>query len=1353
MNDEPKQDEAEEPDREAEPESGPARRYAAFLGERLTELRPRDQPAVALPRGLLEPDANPEVEGGPPLGPMMMTPAVLALAAPAARPGFRRDRIQQFRAAQRRKLRAAARASIQPLALAGEAPPEPPEPPPANNWIPIGPSCLRRGQAGTMPTTSGRTQGISVAPGGSRVYIAAANGGVWRSEDTGRTWVSLMNAFDLNPTTVASDSLSCGALALVPGASAATDRLYVGSGEGHGVAFFGVGPIVSIDGGVNWVTEDVSPGSSPLAGSGFFALAVDPGNPDRVVAATRVGLYRREPAPGGGFHWDRKALAGFPSATPVASVVAAASGGLTTFYASLFGGGVFRSTDGATWTQAGTGYPAANVGRSSLAVRANDPSVVYALVVRANNNHLLGVYRLDVDDGAWHQVVGVPTGLFGPFPTQPGQGWYDLAIAVAPNDENRIYIGGSIVFSGGDWSAALYRCDVTVSTSAGSITGANCTAEFIGESVHADVHALTFAPGDANKLWVGCDGGVFYSTNPTGTGSSLFEARNTGLQTLTMEHLDQHPTEDAVVFCGSQDNGGDRFTGEEAWLYSAGGDCGYFVVNWNDPYKVLNTYVFGSVRRSTNGGTRYSYTPLNVPLDPGEQVLFYAPLAGTPFNPTAPAEADLVAFGSVRPWMSTTFGGGWQSIPDGDRSDDLVGPIRALAFATAAKLYAGTLNGGVYRFDMIGAAWSRTRIDTGVATNLPLDGPITDITIDPSDPTGDSIFIAFGGTGDFRHVWHFNGAHWTARSGPSAGAATALLDVQHNALATDPAHPSHLYVGADIGIWRSTDGGGSWQPYSEGLPDAAVIDLKLHEPRRLLRASTHGRGVWERTIDATAVAGIELYVRSTQLDQGRFPVINGLDDPTQQGKTVAHWRGPDIKLDTPDALGSYQFPLSGTIDFLHFVDTLSDDFQNVATHATAMIVTRVYVQVHNRGVTPAEGVRVMLLLANASAGLPPLPPNYWLSVQSGTPISTADWQTVGITTLDDVRVGFPKIAAFSLSSSLLPPPANLAGNNHHCVLVLVHHPADPYTSTQTNTDLNSIQERKAAHKNLTVVAFTGMPPQSPAPVVFPVRIHNAREIDPLLMRLVLRLNGYRGRFGLVTSGLRFDQGNEGPGRGLEPRDDLGTFQRWAQEHLDFLERNQGSEMPYNRDFAWQRAKDVQAALEEGVAFVATGEEDEVSLGPIVMEPRSHHTLFLILERPEDARLGESFPIEVLQVDAKNGDVIGGLEVRVDFVEEPKLEKYYLRLWRTWRLKSALIRAQLFDSEGRAFTPRDGARIELTRVSDDGRIVRLREMRWHKAWQVYYLVYKKPRLSRRLELRAKASIGDREVARETIELLG
>lgn len=1320
-----------------EPEGGPLARQRAFLEERTTTLRPvtpsgtvPDEEQEALSRRPATPQDEP---GGTSADEDLFDAARRALPE-----DFRARRLSQFRRMQEaHDPGLTERGSNEP----GEEPPippvqggsdgtapEPPVPPPAENWVPIGPSVLRQGQAGARPATSGRTPAIAVAPGGDRIYIGAANGGVWRTDNAGRTWHSLMDAFDLNPVNIASDSLSVGALALDP---FNPDRLFVGSGEGPGGAYFGVGPILTTNGGLSWTTEPTAAGSPGLSGSAFYALAVDPNNTDRVVAATYVGLYRREPDGSGGFHWVRK-MAGRWS-----SVVVASAGASTTFSASTSSGPVQSSADGHSWVAVGSGFPAADVGRVGLAVQPTNPGVVYALVSKNSNFHLLGVYRLNTAAGTWQQITGAPSTLFGPNLNQAGQGWYDLAIAVDPTNVNRIYLGGSIVLSGGDWSGSLYRCDITISGASVSMV-----ATYIGNSVHGDIHTIVFAPGDGNKLWVGCDGGVFSSTNPLGSGD-IFLARNTGLATLTMNYLGQHPTEDAVLFCGTQDNGGVRYTGEEAWLYSSGGDGGHTVINWADPYRVLTTYVFGGVNRSTDGGSRYSYSSVNVPLASGEQVLFYAPIAGTPPNPGIPGEAEIVAFGSVRPWITTNFGTSWTSIPTGGLAgDQLNGRIRSLAFASAQKLYAGTTAGGVYRFNQSGGSWTRTQINTiGGPNALPLAGVVTDIGVDPADPTGNSVYIAFGGTGDYRHVWHFNGSVWAQRSGPAAGSVNSLLDVQANAIAVDPANPTHVYLGADIGIWRSTNGGATWAPYSQGLPDAAVLDLRLHPGRRLLRAATHGRSVWERRIDSVSAAGVELYVRDTQLDQGRSTTVNGLPDPTNPAATVAHWRGPDIKLDTPDTSGNYQFPLTGDIDFHDFVDKLSDDFQNVATHAAATIVTRVYVQVHNRGVVPADNVRVMLLLANASAGLPPLPPGYESNVHSGTPINTAHWSTVGITTVNGVRAGFPKIAAYNLPSSMLPPPASLSGNDHHCVLAIVHHADDPFTSTTTMTDTLSRTDRKAAHKNLRVVQFTGTLPPA-MPLVVPVRLHNANGADELVTDLVVRLGGYRGRVRVLVPPLRTLEELRNAVHGVKLTQDVEDVHRWARHQLEFIESSQHG---YDPEWARQQAHDIRLAL-EGTGFEVVDRET-VSVQGIVMPPDSHHTVFVVVDRPPDGRVGEATELGVVQVDARRHEEIGGLDFRVEIVPEPP-RAHALTLWtQRWHGEWWIVRARLSRGD-EELGPSDGAEVLLSQ-GDNETPAELRPMRYHGRWRSFVLYAQAG--EKDLRLAGTARVNGNEIATAEISL--
>lgn len=1201
-----------------EPDRGPAQRERYFLEQRTATLRPRDQQELAPTTGL----------------------------APTVAPEFRRERIDEYRGHQL----AGREADSQSLA---------PSPAPANNWIPIGPSVVRRGQVSTRAAVSGRVAGIAVANSASRIYVAGANSGVWRSDDAGLTWRSTMESWDLDPTSNASDSLACGAIAIDP---ASPDRVYVGTGEGDTTfisggtvvgsgAYFGVGPIRSDDGGGSWFTEPTAPGSPPLAGAAFYRLAIDPSDRERVVAATTVGLYRRELAAGSP-RWVQKQAGIF---TGVAA--ARAPGGATTFYAARWGGGVTRSPDGSVWTAVGTGFPTTNVGRIGLAVQPTNPNVVYAIVVHATTDHLLGIWRLDVSgtSAAWRQVSGAPTDLFGSTPSQPGQGWYDCSIVVDPNNVNRVYVGGSTQavtsLPSSDparWSGCIYRCQVT-SSGAGSSLSYSMSTTPLGATTHADIHALEFTPTDPNQLWVGCDGGMFFTNAASGAAS--FEPRNVGLQTLTMNHLAIHPTEDAVLFCGTQDNGTTRYTGEEAWLHSSYGDGGYGVINWADPYRVIRTYVGSQYDVCSDGGAGYdSWSTFMVPVSSADNELFYAPLAGTPRSATA-TDADIVAFGSRRVWISTNFGstGAWQSIPNNTLAgDQLLGQVRALEFATPRKLYAGTTQGGVYRFDRGTTSWTRTRIDNVAAGALGLTGPITSIATDWSDASGNSVYVTFGGTGDYRHVWRFDGTRWQQRSGPAAGTITSLLDVQHNSIVVDPANPGHVYVGADIGVWRSTNGGVAWSAFSSGLPDAAVIDLKLHQDRRLLWAATYGRGVYERAIDLdntnAAVPAVQLYVRDTQLDLGRRTTVNGLPDPTQSGASVAFWAGPDVKVDVPTASG-YQTP-TPQIDFFQFVDTIVDGSGAVATLPSGpglpVVHNRVYVQVHNRGVQ-ATDPRVMLLLANASMGLPALPANYWNNVQTMTPIMTADWRTVGFATLTRLSVGFPQIAYFDLPSTILPPPASLPGQSHYCLVALLHSADDPYTNTQTNVGTLVVNERKAVLKNLHIVQLTGT-----APIWTPVRMYG-RPTSQLVSDLVLDLHGYKGRVRVaLPAGIKlrsaFDASLENATRAPED----GAVTAWASSHLQRLQTCIDKQA---FDGAW--CKDMTAAVQatQGGAVVSAADPTKPAvLRQVVIAAKGSVQVFLAIEPPRGARPGSMFEFDLYQRDAKR-TVLGASRYRVKIVRK------------------------------------------------------------------------------------------------------
>ena len=102
----------------------------------------------------------------------------------------------------------------------------------------------------------------------------------------------------------------------------------------------------------------------------------------------------------------------------------------------------------------------------------------------------------------------------------------------------------------------------------------------------------------------------------------------------------------------------------------------------------------------------------------------------------------------------------------------------------------------------------------------------------------------------------------------------------------------------------------------------------------------------------------------------------------------------------------------------------------------------------------------MLLLTPRLGWLDRCPSGYRTNVQNGTPITAPDWQTVGIKTLTNLRVGAPQIVEFDLPSTMLPPPASLPGQSHQCLVAILHSPSDTFTSTQTNVDLLTVADRK-----------------------------------------------------------------------------------------------------------------------------------------------------------------------------------------------------------------------------------------------------------------------------------------------------
>jgi photosystem II stability/assembly factor-like uncharacterized protein len=895
--------------------------------------------------------------------------------------------------------------------------------PGASNWVLMGPQAIPNGQSlgfSTRLLVTGRITGIAVHPTTpSTMYMTGARGGVWKTTNGGATWT---------PKSDNEISLAIGAIGMAP---SAPDTLYVGTGEGNiyylvtafstsslNESYQGSGLLKSTNGGDAWTLQ----GAAEFTGAAFYQIAVHPTNANIVYAATTVGLYRTT---NGGTGWSLVG-GGLPAIS--ASVLAATSVAFDPTngdkaWVAFWGSGVYECSNAAAaspaWT-ASAGFPTTNLTRISLAVSPSAPSTVYALAANAAASYR-GVYRTTGGiGGTWSQLS-----YSGTTPTVTSS---RCVIAVDISTPDIVYFGGTSLHK-------LVRNTMTDTWSASDI----------GQNIHADHRTFAAHPSLHLTVFAGTDGGIF-QTDDGGTNWS--DRNNKGICITQFEFLDMHPSQPAYAFSGTQDNGTNQYRTSEVFYHAADGDGAAVIVDSSDPRNVMIEHFSISPERSTQAGALGSFTSISTGLSGGS--LFYPPMA------LDQANSNRVAFGGSKVFLDTAQGtGGWTTsitLPS------VAGLVSALNYVNDNLIYAATSSGEVYRLVNSGG-WTATAIH---AAPLPARW-IWDVLVSPSDSK--VITVALGGFGT-GHVWRGvvnaagTAAAWTNLSGTGAN---TLPDAPVNAITLDPANSTHLFAGTDVGVFRSVDDGVNWTSWREGLPNCAVYDLRLHAPARLLRAATHGRGMWEREIDATASPDAVIYVRDNVMHTGRgtapsnqASVIEDLTQHIALNDLVYWWQCADAKIDAMEGSpASFQFAVSD-VDFVTYEATLTHrDPQRGRTN-------RVYVQAHNRGIQAAS-VTVKILYADATAAVPDLPADFWTAFP-GNSADTSIWTPIGSAQTLTVNPGMPTIYEWDWN-----PPLSAA--QHSCLLVICDSPADPIPAANKVFQVPALvpNERHAGLKNLHVV--------------------------------------------------------------------------------------------------------------------------------------------------------------------------------------------------------------------------------------------------------------------------------------------
>ncbi|MBV8148050.1 MAG: glycoside hydrolase [Candidatus Eremiobacteraeota bacterium] len=670
----------------------------------------------------------------------------------------------------------------------------------------------------------GRTVAVSGVAGSPFLfYIAAVNGGIWRSDDAGRTWEPI---FDSEPTG------SIGALAVAP----SNPRiLYAGSGEGLQRPDLAVGDGIykSSDGGQTWSNLGLSDGQQ------IASIAVDPRNADRVFVAVlghpygpndERGIYRTTD---GGATWQRVL---YENENAGGFAVAIDPHDSNVVYATMWaarqapweigmsfeiaGSGIFKSTDGGTtWNRLMSGLPP-RVGRCEIAVSPSNPQTVYAYAdVERKGDESGALYRSD-DAGAHFSRMNDAANI-----AQRGDDL--IAVAVDPRDANTVYLTNT----------STYR----------STDGGKTFAAIKGAPGGDDYHSIWIDPSDPNVILLGSDQGATISFNHGRTWSSWYNQ-----PTAQMFHVFADDRFAYLVCSGQQESGSACVSSrgnwgevtERDWHTVGAFEYGYVV---EDPLH-QGTFYGAKVEKFDERTTQVQEVGPIVLSSKRYRVVRTEPLIFDHFSKRRLYSGANVIFATDdggRRWqaISPDLARVHPAIPDaikafeGDDPQD--GKHRGVVYAIAPSyrhagtIWAGTDDGFVWITRDGGSHWKNV--------SPPQLGAWSKVAqIDASRYDDDTAFVAVNRfrLDDLRpyvYVTHDGGLHWRSIAG-------GLPNHPVNAVRQDPVEARLLYAATENGVFVSFDAGGSWQPLQLNLPHTSVRDLIVHGND--LAIGTHGRGFW-----------------------------------------------------------------------------------------------------------------------------------------------------------------------------------------------------------------------------------------------------------------------------------------------------------------------------------------------------------------------------------------------------------------------------------------------------------------------------------------------------------------------------
>ena len=730
---------------------------------------------------------------------------------------------------------------------------------------------------------SGRATDVAVTDVGDQrhIYVGYATGGVWKSEDHGKTWRAV---FENEAST------SIGNVEVAPSNS---NIVWVGTGEANifRASMAGVGIYKSVDAGKTFTHMGLTDTQT------IARIVIHPTNPDIVYVAASGHEWTDNAMRGvfkttdGGRNWTKVY---YKSPRTGAIDLVMDPGDPNTLYAALWQrirrkwsdprvepgyneGGIIKSTDGgATWTDASQGLPAPQFrGRIGIDISRSNPNVLYAFVDnyeegrgpqpgerdaygRAITNGRIKaaeIYRTSDKGKTWQKVSDNNNFMIEHSGTY---GWVFGQIRVDPMNENMIYTMGLGFNRSMDGGKTFQRIGGT----------------------HGDHHGLWIDPKDQNKLYNVNDGGFYHSLDGGKTWSFAVSAAGAQFYNVTLDT--SRPV--SWAYGSIQDHGSRRGKVDVTkgrgsipaveWEGAPGGEGSNHSIDPTDPNIVYTHGFYGNFSRTDlsvaqtpgrgRGAGAAGATPTPTPTTPVARRV-------TEIQPPDPPDAELRAqwmapiiisphdhtiifAGYQKVFKSTTRGDKWEIMsPDltkNDAKEMLLKNSNAIPYQTIVALAESPKKAGLM---YVGSDDGRlhTTIDTGkewteLTNRLPVRRWFSGLV--PSKYAEGTVYVTQRGREDDDFAAYIYKSTDFGKTFTSIVSNIPAGPV--NVIREHPTNPNVLFVGTDFGVYVSTNGGAKWEVLGGNLPSTQVSDLQYHPVDQVLVISTYGRGMYAMDVSA-----------------------------------------------------------------------------------------------------------------------------------------------------------------------------------------------------------------------------------------------------------------------------------------------------------------------------------------------------------------------------------------------------------------------------------------------------------------------------------------------------------------------